>query len=129
MDLEKGKTLNPKEANIYNLHSMIAFDQGDYEAAYSWVQQALEHNSSQPYFYNNRGLYQLYLGNLEEGLEDINLSLRQNSRNLYALRNKGIYYAMTGEQELAFKYLKEVHDLDPSIPLVEAYLEKVSNGN
>src|SRR5690606_3858465 len=128
-DLEKGKALNPKEANIYNLHSMIAFDQGDYDGAYGLVQQALEHNSSQPYFYNNRGLYQLYLGNLEEGLEDINLSLHQKIRNLYALRNKGIYYAMMGEQELALKYLEEVHELDPNMPLVTAYLEKVAVGN
>src|SRR5690606_41529399 len=104
---------------------MVDIEQGQYQAADHWVQQPLVVNASLPYFQNNRGLYQLYLGNLEEGLEDINLSLKQNSRNLYALRNKGIYYAMTHDNELALKYLQDVQDRDPDIPLVKDYLEKI----
>lgn len=126
-DLKVAESLNSKEPNIYNLYSMIAFDQENYQAAYDRVQQAIALNSSQPFFYNNRGLYQLYLGKLEEGLEDINLSIKQNSNNLYALRNKGIYYSMTGNEELASKYLQEVFDRDPDLPLTGEYLEKLGD--
>src|SRR5690606_9946725 len=60
-DLKLAEELDPKESNIYNLHSMIAFDQDDPQAAFDWVEKAIELNSAQPFFYNNRGLYQLYL--------------------------------------------------------------------
>ncbi len=126
-DLQLAEKHDPQEANIYNLRSMIAFTQGDYAQAKDWVEQAIALNTSQPYYYNNRGLYRLYLGDLEQGLEDINLSLKQNSKNLYALRNKGIYYALNGDEDLARKYLEEVFNSDPELPLTQMYLEKLAN--
>ena len=125
-DLKVAEELDASESNIYNLRSMIAFDQGDPQAAFDWVERAIALNSSQSYFYNNRGLYQLYLGKLEEGLEDINLSLKQNSRNLYALRNKGIYYVMKEEKDLALNYLEDVIGKDPDLSLTREYLEKAT---
>ncbi|SEJ73599.1 Tetratricopeptide repeat-containing protein [Cyclobacterium xiamenense] len=121
-DLTRAKGLDPGHSMIYNLQSLIHFEQGAYQKALDSVEEAISLEKDQAFYYNNRGLYRLYLGDLEEGLKDINFSLKQNSRNLYALRNKGIYYYKKGEMELAERFLGEVSEKDPSMPLVEEYL-------
>ncbi|GAB3646313.1 hypothetical protein GCM10028791_06280 [Echinicola sediminis] len=122
-DLDKAELLNPEEANIYNLKSLISFDQGHIEKALEWVEKAIALDAGQAYFYNNRGLYFLFNNELEKGLEDINFSIKQNNRNLYALRNKGIYYYFKKDKALAIKYLKDVHQKAPSIKLTKKYLD------
>src|SRR5690606_2592218 len=54
-DLVRAEDINPREANIYNLRSMIAFEQENFEQALAYVEKAIYLDSSHPFFYNNRG--------------------------------------------------------------------------
>jgi tetratricopeptide (TPR) repeat protein len=124
--LDKAQQIDPKEANIPNLRSLLAFEAEDYKKALVDIEKAIVLRPGEAYYYNNRGLYKLALGDLEAGIEDINYSVKQNPKNLFALRNKGIYYVLKGQPELALRYLNEVKEKDPKMPLVDEYLAKAA---
>ena len=122
--LEKAEIINPTEANIHNLNSMILFEEGEYKLAIEAVDKAITLNNRQPYYYNNKGLYLLFLGQLEEGLELINQSIKMDPKNSYSLRNKGIYFVKKGDKISALSYLNELMENYPDMELVKEYFEK-----
>src|SRR5690606_34847471 len=48
-DLDLAEKYDPQEPNIYNLRSMIAFEQEEYGQAKDWVEKAIALNTSQPF--------------------------------------------------------------------------------
>lgn len=127
--LDNAALVDPDEANIYNLRSLLAFEREDYKSALVEIEKAISLRPSEAYYYNNRGLFKLFLGDLEAGLDDINFSIKQDPKNPFSIRNKGIYYALKGEEELAIRYLNEVREKDPNMPLVDEFLKVAKNEN
>ncbi|MCF1751563.1 tetratricopeptide repeat protein [Mariniradius sediminis] len=125
--LDKAEKIDPSEANILNLRSLLALETKEYKQALIDIEKAIVLRPNEAYYYNNRGLYKLLLGDLDAGLEDINYSIKQYPKNLFAIRNKGIYYALKGQKELALRYLNEVKEKDPNMMLVDEYLKIALN--
>lgn len=121
--LDKAEKIDPSEANILNLRSLLAQEAKEYKQALNDIEKAIVLRPDEAYYYNNRGLYKLLLGDLDAGLDDINYSIKQDPKNLFAIRNKGIYYALKGQKELALRYLNEVKEKDPNMVLVDEYLK------
>jgi len=84
-------TLEPTNANAFNLYSLIALKKGDFQRSLAEINRALDVIPSEPYFLNNRGYVYLEMDSLDLALSDINRSIVLNPNNGWAYRNKAIY--------------------------------------
>lgn len=85
-------SLEPTNADAYNLLSLIELENYNYREALVEINRALDEEPSEPYFLNNRGYVYLQMDSLDLALSDINRSIVLNPKNGWAYRNKGIYF-------------------------------------
>ena len=99
--IDKVLGLEPKNANAFNLLSLIALKSTQLQRALVEINRALDEVPGEPYFLNNRGYVYLQMDSLERALEDINRSIVLSPENGWAYRNKGIYFLAKGEYQRA----------------------------
>ena len=120
--LVRARELEPKNANAYNLQSLIALERTDYQTALVEINRALDEVPGEPYFLNNRGYVYLEMDSLELALDDINRSIVLNPENGWAYRNKGIYLFRKGDYSLSVKQFERALDTGDFIDEVYYYL-------
>ena len=127
-NLNDALKIDPLEPNAYNALSLIEVEKGNYAKALEMANQALDLETDQPYFLNNRGFIFLLTNELESARQDIDLSITKDPSNGWAYRNKGYYYYLNGEYEEALRLYQQASKLDPFIDKVfyfqgEAFLK------
>lgn len=124
LHIAKALKLESGNADALNLNALLLARQGRFEKALENINRALG-QSSNPYFYNNRGYFYLMLGKIDKGLEDISYSMVIDDRNPWVYRNKGIYDFLTEDYTNAEKMLVKCVELDSLIELSHYYLGRV----
>lgn len=97
----------PYSPNAYNTLNQLYLKKKEPEKALEMIEKALEIESENPYFLNNRGFTLLQIDSLEAGIKDINQSILIDPENMWAYRNKGIYFLLSGVPSSAVPYLKK----------------------
>lgn len=111
-----------KNANIYNLLSLIESKKGDYAKAMDWITQALALEPGNAYFLNNRGYLYLETGQPDKALSDIDKSIGEDPYNAWAYRNKGLYYLKVKDYVSAIRLLEKTISMDEKIEKGYFYL-------
>lgn len=119
---KKAIAINQTEANAYNAWALVEAADSNLSKALELVNKALELESRDAFYRNNRGYIYLLQKKMDLALEDINFSIAADPLNAWAYRNKGIYYLQIGEPKNALRLLKQSLEMDPFIESGYYYL-------
>ena len=119
-DLNTALEINPKESNAFNALALLRADQGRYSEALTLVEEALQIESFQPYFLNNRGYIRLKLDD-PKAVEDINKSIVIDPKNGWAYRNKALWYMKQNQYREAITLLEKAEKMDNFIDRIYYY--------
>lgn len=119
--LDEAERKDPSIANIYNTRCMIAITNRNYDFAMEQITKALEIESSNGIFLNNRGFLKLMKGDLEGGGKDVDRAIVSDPLNAWAYRNKGIYYYMSDKIEDAVRNFEQAAKLEDDMPFLDYY--------
>ncbi len=106
---------NTKASFAYNTLNQVYIKENKLDSAYWSINKAVNYESNNPVFINNKGYTLLLMDSLESGIKLINESILLDSENMWAIRNKGVYYLLKGDHELAIRYFEKIEDTDQVI--------------
>ncbi|WP_171014919.1 tetratricopeptide repeat protein [Culicoidibacter larvae] len=118
-ELEAAKTLDAKEAVVYNYMGLYKAELGDYEEAKKLYDQAIGLNDKEATFYNNRGIAYYNLGKNGEALTDVNRAITLDKLNPEFFLGRGFILTTQGLEENAIADFKQAVKLDAK------YIERV----
>lgn len=119
IELEAAKTLDEKEAVVYNYMGLYKAELGDYEEAKKLYDKAIELNDKEATFYNNRGIAYYNLGKNGEALTDVNQAISLDKLNPEFFLGRGFILTTQGLEDTAIADFKQAVKLD------EKYIERV----
>lgn len=106
-------------AEGYYADGLRQFDAGNYKAAVTNFNKAIQLNPKQDKTYNNRGKAYFQMGEYENAIQDYDQAVQLNPQNAEVYNNRGLAYDGNGNSEKAIEDYTQAIKLKPD--LADAY--------
>ena len=100
-------------AEVYDARAIVYYEMGEYEAAETDLDRAVELMPSRGSSYVNRALVRYHRNNLRGAMDDYDMALYVEPGSFYALYNRGLLRMNVGDDNLAIEDFDKVLEIDP----------------
>lgn len=120
--------LDPSDAAAYCALYLAYLDEGDFENAFSCINEAIRLNSGQPAFYVSRGTLYSAMGDLDNAIKDYDKAIQLNSNYPNTYFSRCLAYILKKEWKKAKTDLTEARDMGMDIiAKFQSAFESVTN--
>jgi tetratricopeptide (TPR) repeat protein len=104
---------NPNNANSYFSQGVAMAVRGDYQAALTNFNQAIQLNPNYGLAYFSRATAYYYLGDKQNAIADYNQAIQLDPKYATAYNNRGVAYSELGDQQKAIADFNQAIQLNP----------------
>jgi tetratricopeptide (TPR) repeat protein len=104
---------NPNDANSYFSQGVALANRGNYQAALTNYNQAIQLNPNYGLAYFSRGNVYYYLGDKQRAIADYNQAIQLDPKYATAYNNRGNAYSYLGDKQKAIADYNQAIQLDP----------------